>query len=132
MRYGVRTIIVATSIGLCAPALAGDTVDRDALSRIEPQTMFQGMVREADLELFFDYLRRALLAVAEGREAPPSPELEDRAAQLGSELRLRGSMLGLALLNALEAEAQAMLRQTPPPPHRHLPPPTSPLIPVQD
>jgi hypothetical protein len=41
---------------------------------------------------------------------PPAPELEQRAAAIGDQLRLRGTLFGLVMLNALEAKAKEALR----------------------
>ena len=132
MRYRVSVTVLAASLALSAPAIAGETEDRDALSRIEPQMLFQGMIREGDIDLLFDQLRQAMLAAAEGRDAPPSAALEARAAELGVELRLRGTLAGLVLLNALESNARQMLREAvPPPSQQHLLPSMPLAIPAQ-
>lgn len=114
------------------PALAGEFPDRGAPSRLEPEAFFRGMIRDSDVDLLFDEMRRALLAAAEGRDAPPSPALEKRVLELGAELRLRGTVAGLAALNALEANVRQMLREAVPPPRRRLPPAKSPVIPIHD
>jgi len=93
-----------------APALADDAAKADPFSRIDPSLFFQGVLTERDVTLLFDHLRLSLAAAAEGREPPPAPELEQRAAAIGDELRLRGTLFGLVMLNMLEARAKEALR----------------------
>lgn len=76
------------------------------------QAWLGGRITEADVALLFAYLRTALLAASQGREAPPPPaELERRAQALVRELKQQGLASGLLLLEALEAGAKQALRE---------------------
>lgn len=126
-----HTIAAAlTALALSSPALADDGKDQDPLSRLEPQALLQGMIREGDVSLLFAYLRSAMLAAVEGREAPAPEELQKRAEKLGDELKLRGALAAWALLNALEASANEVLRGPAAP--RPALPPTTPFTPIRD
>ncbi|HXF66673.1 MAG TPA: hypothetical protein VNK67_08260 [Burkholderiales bacterium] len=114
-----RRLACAAALGaaLAAPAhadparpLAEFEARLEAL--LAPQAWLGGRITEADVALLFAYLRTALLAASQGREAPPPPaELERRALALGRELKLQGVASGLLLLDALEAGAKRMLRE---------------------
>ena len=111
-------------------ALAHDERSQDPFSAVDPQVLLHGTIRDSDVLLLLDYVRAAMLAAAEGREPPPPPAaLERRAAELSGELRARGTLAGLLLLSALEAQAKALLRDRLPPPRQTLPP-TVPYTPV--
>lgn len=127
-----HTIAAAlTALVLSSPALADGGKDQDPLSRLEPQALLQGMIREGDVSLLFDYLRLALAAAAEGREAPAPEALQKRAEALGDEIKMRGALTALLLLNALEAGAKQLLRE-PAAPARPALPPTTPFTPIRD
>ena len=112
-------------------ALAHDERSQDPFSAIDPQVLLRGALQESDVSLLLDYVRAALRAAAEGREPPPPPAaLERRAEELGGELRARGTLAGLLLLSAMEAQAKALLREGLPPPRRQALPPTVPYTPV--
>jgi hypothetical protein len=123
MRFAPAAAI-ALSLLLGATAFAHDDRSRgDSFSALDPQVLLQGAIREGDVSLLLDYLRAAMLAVAEGREPPPPPEkLERRAEELGAELKARGTLAALLLLSALEGKAKPRLRDRAPPPRRALPP----------
>ena len=111
-------------------AWAHDDRSHDPFSAIDPQLLLRGAMRESDVSLLLDYVRAAMLAAAEGREPPPPPAaLERRAEELGGELKARGTLAGLLLLTALEAQAKALLREGVPPRRQTLPP-TVPYTPV--
>ncbi|MEK6592288.1 MAG: hypothetical protein AABZ67_04310 [Pseudomonadota bacterium] len=122
--------IVAASVGLAfsAPAAAGDGYP-DPLAQIDPQVLFKGVVSEADVSLLFAYLRSAMLAASQGRDAPVPGELSQRAEALGKELQLRGTLAGLLILGAIEHSARQMLREPPPPSAL---PPAAPFAPPPD
>jgi len=126
------TPVVAIAFALASgTALAHDERSQDPFSAIDPQVLLQGAIRESDVSLLLDYVRAAMRAAAEGREPPPPPAaLERRAEELGGELRARGTLAGLLLLSALEAQAKALLREGLPPARRHVLPPTVPYTPV--
>jgi hypothetical protein len=124
VRFRHTIAAAVTGFAMSVPALAGDGRPHDPLSRVEPQALFQGVVRESDVALVFDYLRSALAAAAAGREAPAPDALRKRAETLAAELRMRGALAGLLLLSVLEAEAGALLRELTPPARPELPPVT--------
>ena len=125
----LRCTITAALLGLSlqAPVFAAD---RDPLARLDPEVLFKGAISESDVSLLFAYLRSAMIAAAEGREAPASEELNQRAEALAHELRMRGTLAALALLNALEASAKEIMRAPPAP--RSALPPTTPFTPIRD
>ena len=102
--------VLLLSLVAALPAAAGETKEADPRSRIDPGLFLQGILTERDVTLLFDHLRLSLAAAAEGREPPPALELEQRAAAIGDQLRLRGTLFGLVMLNALEARAKEALR----------------------
>lgn len=109
-----------SSIGLLVlAALAGPAAAGDSMLPFDPERPLHGIVRPDDVGAFFDYLRDAYGAALEGREAPRSEALERRADAIGEELRLRGRVAGVLLLNALETQVKELLRE---PPARYPPP----------
>jgi len=97
---------------LSAPALAAD---RDPLAGMEslltPQVLLGGLISESDVNLLFAHLRASLLATSEGREPPPIPAaLSQRIDAAGSELRARGTLIGLVLSQVMERAARDALR----------------------
>ena len=97
---------------LSAPALAAD---RDPLAGMEslltPQVLLGGLISESDVNLLFAHLRASLLATSEGREPPPIPAaLGQRIDAAGSELRARGTLIGLVLSQVMERAARDALR----------------------
>ncbi|MCW5606074.1 MAG: hypothetical protein KIT18_16160 [Burkholderiales bacterium] len=121
MRIGKWLAAVAAALAFGMPAHAGER-QPDPFAQIDPQVLFRGMVSEADVSLLFSYLRAAMLAASQGRDAPVPEELNRRAEALGNELKLRGMLAGLLLLNAIEQSAKEALRE-PPPQSRPAPPP---------
>ncbi|MFO0255874.1 MAG: hypothetical protein ACK5ZW_00400 [Betaproteobacteria bacterium] len=96
-------------------AVPVSAADRDPLPGVErllnPQLLFGGVVREADVSLLFDHLRATLAASAAGREPPAMPEaLARRFDEAGGELRQRGTLLGLALSHVAERALREALR----------------------
>ncbi len=128
---GFRNVAAAalTGLALSTPALAGDNGDRDPLSRFEPQVLFQGLIQESDVSLFFDYLRSAMAAAIAGREAPAADELQKRAETLANELKIRGALAALLFLSAAEEKAKQLLREGAAP-RRPALPPVVPYIPT--
>ena len=74
-----------------------------------PDPLFGGIVQDRDVTVFFDYLREALNAAIEGREAPPPYELEQRAEVMGEEMKRRGAVAARALIDAIEASVRDRL-----------------------
>jgi hypothetical protein len=65
-------------------------------------SFIQGLVQEQDVGLVFGYLREALDAALDGREAPPPRALTQRAEEIGDEAKRRGAIAGRAVLDAIE------------------------------
>ena len=123
MRALISVVAVCASFLALSPALADD--GRDPLSRLESGETWRGLVRERDVSLLFDYLRSALSAAIEGRDAPPVPEeLTGRVEAMGQALKAQGVLAALALLATLEQRAKRALRDVPAP--RPTLPPTQP------
>ncbi len=68
------------------------------------------VIRNSDVDLVFSYLREALRAAAEGRDAPPSGALEQRGAEIADTLKRRSVEIGQTLLNEAEREAERNAR----------------------
>lgn len=105
-------------LSAATPATASD---RDPLAGVEsllaPQTLLGGVIRDSDISLVFDHLRATMAAAAAGREAPAMPEpLTRRLDEAGSELRQRGTLLGLALSYGAERALREALREFTAPP----------------
>ena len=102
----MRTIgwvaMAALTIGLSGPVWAGDQSAADA--------GHGGIVREADVGALFDYLRSAVVAAAEGRDAPIPDTLRQRAAELEAEVKMRSALAAILLLNEIEVGAKQVLR----------------------
>ena len=56
------------------------------------RSLLGGIVQERDVDLVFGYLREALNAAIEGREAAPPDELAQRAEAMGEEMKRRGAV----------------------------------------
>ena len=123
LRAGIVVSALSASVLAVSPALADD--GRAALYRLESGEAWRGLVRDQDVSLLFEYLRSALAAAIEGREAPPVPqELAGRVEAMGQALKAEGALAALALLATLERRAQQALRDVPAP--RPMLPPTPP------
>jgi hypothetical protein len=84
------------SLCLCAPAQA------------EP--LSDGLVTESDVGLAFDYLREAMSAAFQGREAAPPEALMQRAEVIAEEAKRRGEVAARAALDAIEREIREGMR----------------------
>ncbi len=108
-RRGITVMLFG--LALSAPVFANE---RDPFAQmdglLDPQVLLRGLVTESDVSLLFAYLRSSLLAGATGNPPDASPEIARRAEQLGNELKLRGGLVALALLSALEESAKQALR----------------------
>lgn len=129
MAFRQTAAAALTGLVLSAPALAGDNSDKDPLVQLDPQVLFQGLIQESDVSLFFDYLRSALAAAITGNEAPPADELQKRAEALGNGLKMRGALAALLLLSVAEEKAKQSLREGAAP-RRPALPPVAPYIPT--
>ena len=74
-----------------------------------PDAIFGGIVQDRDVTVFFAYLREALSAAIEGREAAPPEELSQRAEAIGEEAKRRGAVAARALIDAIEASVRERL-----------------------
>lgn len=128
MRINKWIVTAVAGLALSAPAAAGD-LSADPLAQIDPQVLFKGTLSEADVALLFAYMRAALLAASQGRDMPAPKELNQRAEALGKELKLRGALAGLLILDAIERSAKQALREPPSPTAL---PPLSPLVPIKN
>lgn len=124
MRIRGWVVALAAGLAFCMPASADDR-PVDPLAQLDPEALFGGMVREADVALLFAYLRSALIAASQGKHVPPPEELNRRAQALGDELKLRGTLAGLLVLGAIEHSARQALRE----PLPFIAPPAAPLTP---
>lgn len=113
MRPKTRVSALLLAAVLALPAQAAENDPFAALEPLlTPQALFGGVIRERDVSLLFDHLRAAMLAAAEGREAPPmSDELGRRLETVGGEMRLRGTLAGLALSQVLERALRESVRE---------------------
>ena len=113
MRPKSGFLLFALGLALAAPVAAAEPDARPTIeSMLTPQVLFGGVVTENDVGLLFAQLRASLLAAAEGREAPlPSAALTRRMEAIGSEMRLRGIIAGLALSNVAERAARDLVRE---------------------
>jgi hypothetical protein len=108
----MRSIVIALAL-FCAsfaPAHAGD-VD-DPFSAVAG-AFVRGLVQEEDVGLFFGYLREALGAAADGRDAPVPEKLTRRAEEIGERAKQRGVVAGRLLLDAIEASVRDIIRDIP-------------------
>jgi hypothetical protein len=112
----VRAAVVAglTALAVALPVQAADErtpsdLDSALEQMLTPEAWLGGRITEADVELLFAYLKASLLASTHGQEVPVPEELKRRAESLGCELRAHGVLVGLLLLQALEARAKQAL-----------------------
>ena len=114
----MRCMAIAGMLGLalCGGALAHEPhAGRDAL--------LGGIVQERDVGLVFGYLREALGAAIEGRDASPPEELTRRADAIGSEIKRRGAAAARAVIDAMERNVRESLREPRPALPPSYPPP---------
>lgn len=105
-----NVLLVAATLAL--PARAADSDPFAALEPLlTPQALLGGVIRDTDVSLLLDHVRAAMLAAAEGGEAPPLPEVLGRRLETaGGELHRRGTLIGLALSQAIERSLRDALR----------------------
>ena len=97
---------------LAAPLQAAES---DPFSGLEglltPQVLLGGLISENEVSLLFAHLRESMLATADGREPPAmSPALSQRIDAAGSELRVRGTLIGLVLSQVMERAVRDAVR----------------------
>jgi hypothetical protein len=107
---------LACSVPSHAQQLSGPAARLDAQleAMFERGEWLKGVVTEEDVSLLFAHLRAVLLATSTG--APPpvaSVELNRRLEAIGKELKGRGMLVGLLLLNSMEAQAKELVREAP-------------------
>ena len=117
MRFRLMAVM-ALGLALTAPAQAEQKTDPFAQleALMNSGVLFRGVIRDEDVTLLFDHIRAVLKASTEGGELPPPEALNQRAEEIAMELRARGSIAGMLLLNALETAARQALREAFPPP----------------
>jgi hypothetical protein len=98
-------------------ALLGITLSASAYAH-DPRapldgSILGGIVQERDVGLVFGYLREALSAAIEGRDAAPPEELVQRAESMGEELKRRGAAAGRAVIDAIEQAVREGMREIP-------------------
>jgi hypothetical protein len=111
----VLALLVLAAPPALADPLSGPAARLDAEidAMVERGDLLAGVVTEQDVGLLFEHLRAALIAAAAGREPPPATRLNRRAEEIARELKARGLLGGLLLLEAAEARARQWLRENP-------------------
>ena len=112
----MKRLVAATlsALAVCSSAYAEDT------RRPPVNSFLGGIVQERDVGLVFDYLRDALNAAMEGRDAPSPDELTRRAEAIGDEVKRRGAAAARAAIDAIEQSVREAMREP-----RRVTPPTS-------
>lgn len=129
-RFLLRIGLVAGALASAPAALAYDDYAYDPKPAARDESRALAALSEQDVTLLFDYLRAAVAAAAAGRDPDPlPPELRERVAALGAELKARGTLAALLVLSTLEQELQSLARRAPPA-GRPMLPPTVPYTPV--
>ncbi len=119
MRIARGAVTVTIALACSAPGLAeplsgpAARLDAQIESMIEGRELLRGVVTEQDVALLFAHLRAALLAASTGGEPPSAEEIRRRAEAIRRELKARGMLAGLQLLNVLEERARQMVREAP-------------------
>jgi hypothetical protein len=76
---------------------------------------FRSMVKPADVDLFFNYLRDTMKAGMEGKTLPPPPpQLSRRAQELAESLRKEGATTMDQMLELIKQEMKKSLPSAPP------------------
>ena len=112
----MKRLIAAAFLGLAVSSSAYAQEPR----RPSSDSFLGGIVHERDVGLVFDYLRDALNAAMEGRDAPSPDELTRRAEAIGDEVKRRGAAAARAAIDAIEQSVREAMREP-----RRLTPPTS-------
>ena len=102
MKRILGVVLVGFALSQSAGALAQER-------RAPMDPLFGGIVQDRDVTVFFDYLREALNAAVEGREAVPPEELTRRAEEMGEEMKRRGAVAARVLIDAIEASVRERL-----------------------
>ena len=115
----MKRLVLAVLVGFALSAVAYARDPAERAPRLGPD-LLGGIVQESDVDLVFDYLRDALRAAMDGRDAQPPDELVRRAEAIGDEMKRRGAAAAQAVLDAIERSVRDSMREP-----RGLPP-TSP------
>ncbi len=109
-------MVLACSAPCLAEPLSGPAARLDAQleAMLERGELLKGVVTEQDVALLFEHLRAVLSAASTGGEPPSADEIRRRAEAIRRELKARGMLAGLLLLNALEERARQAVRDNPP------------------
>ena len=116
----IRILILAGLLAWANCVLSGSSLASDEQPRtpdpdevlaqmMAPEAWLREQVTEADIDLFFAYLRASLFGSAYGYDVPVPEGLKSRAEALGRELRRHGVATALLLLQAMEARARKVL-----------------------
>jgi hypothetical protein len=73
-----------------------------------------GVVKDSDVTLLFDYLREAMSAAFQGREAAPPEALVKRAETIAEEAKRHGEIAARAAIDAIERELRESMRRPEP------------------
>ncbi|HYP67158.1 MAG TPA: hypothetical protein VEP67_02780 [Thiobacillaceae bacterium] len=107
MKLQYAFAVLAAAGALSGPVKAQEPSPPPDLER------FRALVKPADVDLFFNYLRDSVKAGMEGRAPPPPPpQLSQRARELAESFRQEGAM---TLDQMLEMIRQEMKKSLPPP-----------------
>ena len=103
----MNRVLLGVMLAFALSAQAPDALAQER--RALPDAVFGGIVQDRDVTVFFEYLREALNAAIEGREAAPPDELAQRAEAMGEEMKRRGAVAARALIDAIEASVRQRL-----------------------
>lgn len=109
MKLQYAIAMLAAAGALSGPLLADEPSPQPDLER------FRAMVKPADVDLFFNYLRDAMKAGMAGKTPPPPPpQLSQRAKELANSLRLEGATTMDQMLELIQQEMKKSLPPVPP------------------
>jgi hypothetical protein len=109
-----RLIFATAFVILFAAALPAAAQQRDPLATLEaigPDILLQGVIREEDVSLLFDYLRQSRGAAARGETPQESEAFKRRKEEIKRELGVRGRVLADVLMSAAEQAAKEAVRE---------------------
>lgn len=116
MKLHFAFAVLAAASALSGPVQAEDASPPADLER------FRDLVKPADVDLFFNYLRDAVKAGMQGKAPPsPPPQVSDRARELAESFRQEGATSLDQMLEMIKEEMK-----------KSLPPPEPPLTPPED
>lgn len=74
---------------------------------LQPENILRGQFTEEDVTEIFAVIRSNMA----GKQVEPSERLKKKMDALGKSLRARGALVGMLLLNELEASVKQMVRE---------------------